>query len=100
MSVVAWRIFWMTHFKRTDPKAPASKVLTKSELRALPLLFKRKPPYPPSRMPTVAQVVVAIARLGGFLARKSDKNPGPTTIWRGWQRLADGAILVSVMNAE
>ena len=100
MSIVAWRIFWMTHFKRTDPSAPATQVLTKTELRALPLLFKKKPPYPPSRMPTVAQVVVAIARLGGFLARKSDKNPGPTAIWRGWQRLADAAIVVGTINGQ
>jgi len=36
---------------------------------------------------TYSSVLVAIARLGGFLARKSDGNPGWLTIWRGWQRL-------------
>jgi hypothetical protein len=30
-----------------------------------------------------------IAQLGGFLGRKSDGEPGITTIWRGWQRLQD-----------
>lgn len=30
-----------------------------------------------------------IARLGGFLARKGDGDPGIITIWRGWQRLTD-----------
>ncbi len=25
--------------------------------------------------------------LGGFLGRKSDKNPGWQTIWQGWLRL-------------
>ena len=99
MSIVAWRIFWITHFKRTDPNAPASHVLTKNELRALPLLFKRKAPYPLDKIPTVAQVVIAIARLGGFLARKNDKNPGPTVIWRGWQRLADGSTLIGALYA-
>ena len=29
----------------------------------------------------------AIARLGGFLARTGDGEPGWQTIWRGWQRL-------------
>lgn len=29
----------------------------------------------------------AVARLGGFLARASDGEPGWQTIWRGWQRL-------------
>ncbi len=32
-------------------------------------------------------VLVAIARLGGFLARKGDGDPGWITIWRGWRRL-------------
>lgn len=31
--------------------------------------------------------LVAVARLGGFLARKQDGLPGWQTIWRGWQRL-------------
>jgi hypothetical protein len=32
-------------------------------------------------------VIIAVARLGGFLARKHDGMPGWQTIWRGWQRL-------------
>jgi hypothetical protein len=33
------------------------------------------------------QVLTAIARLGGFLARKGDGLPGWQIIWRGWHRL-------------
>ncbi len=36
---------------------------------------------------TNQNLLVAIARLGGFLARKHDGMPGWQTIWRGWQRL-------------
>jgi len=32
-------------------------------------------------------VLIAIARMGGFLARRHDGDPGWVTIWRGWQRL-------------
>ena len=32
-------------------------------------------------------VLVATARLGGFLARRRDGMPGWQTIWRGWHRL-------------
>ena len=35
------------------------------------------------------QVIRWIATLGGFLARRSDGDPGVTVIWRGWQRLTD-----------
>lgn len=34
-------------------------------------------------------LLIAIARLGGFLGRRGDGNPGWITIWRGWQRLID-----------
>lgn len=36
---------------------------------------------------TNQNVILATARLGGFLARKGDGMPGWQTIWRGWQRL-------------
>lgn len=99
MSIVAWRIFWMTHLKRVDPKAPATMVLTQNELRTL-VTLDTKNPKPPSLDITVAQAIVAIAKLGGFLARLHDKNPGPTTIWRGWTRLQDAALLGAVIFQE
>jgi len=32
-------------------------------------------------------LLVSIAKMGGFLGRKGDGNPGWLTIWRGWQKL-------------
>jgi hypothetical protein len=36
---------------------------------------------------TNQSLLIAIARLGGFPARKRDGAPGWQTIWRGWHRL-------------
>jgi hypothetical protein len=36
---------------------------------------------------TNRSVLRCIARLGGFIGRKSDGEPGWLTIWRGWQQL-------------
>jgi hypothetical protein len=36
---------------------------------------------------TQGSFLTAVARLGGFIGRKSDGEPGWQTIWRGWQRL-------------
>jgi hypothetical protein len=36
---------------------------------------------------TVAEFYRELAKLGGFLGRKSDGEPGWITIWRGWQKL-------------
>jgi hypothetical protein len=38
---------------------------------------------------TVSQFWKAVARLGGFIGRKCDGNPGWQTLWFGWQRLLD-----------
>lgn len=46
---------------------------------------------------TNKNVLIATARLGGFLARKHDGMPGWQTIWRGWHRLmwmCEGANLI------
>ena len=52
----------------------------------------------PRKTPTVAQVVVWIAKLGGFLGRKSDGTPGVTVFWRGWQRLTDIANTFALVH--
>lgn len=36
---------------------------------------------------TIRRLLISIARLGGFPARKGDGMPGWQTLWRGWQRL-------------
>src|SRR5437667_3023179 len=43
-------------------------------------------------------VLVATARLGGFLARKHDGMPGWQTIWRGWHRLMWMCEGVDILN--
>ena len=47
---------------------------------------------------TNANVIIATARLGGFIGRKSDGMPGWQTIWRGWQRLIWMAEGVETFN--
>ena len=86
-SIVAWRLYWLTHINRQTPQAPCTTVLTEHEWRALYAFIKRTA-VPPPQIPTVGQVVRWIAQLGGFLGRKGDGEPGPTAIWRGWQRLS------------
>ena len=88
MSVIAWRLYWLTMYNRHAPETDCTCVLTDNEWKAL-YCATHKTTILPKKLPTVAQVVVWIAKLGGFLARKSDPEPGVTVIWRGWQRLSD-----------
>ena len=42
---------------------------------------------PPKGGWTNRNLIRAVARVGGFIGRKHDGEPGWQTIWRGWQRL-------------
>ena len=88
LSVIAWRLYWMTLLNRHLLEGDCTQVVTENEWRALYALTHKIRMFP-KKTPTVAQVVLWIAKLGGFLGRKSDGPPGVTVLWRGWQRLMD-----------
>lgn len=86
LCVVAWRVFWLTMTNRATPEAPAEVALTKVEIEILDGLT-RDVKQPEQR--TVADYLVAVAKLGGYLARTKDPPPGNMVIWRGLTRLTD-----------
>lgn len=98
MSVVAWRLFWLTHINRQNPDDPCTAILADHEWKALYTSIYRTTTIP-ERVPTVRQAVRWIAQLGGFLGRKGDGEPGITVIWRGWSRLADLADIYLILHS-
>jgi hypothetical protein len=46
------------------------------------------------------QAVRWIAKLGGFLGRKGDGEPGITAIWRGLQRLYDMTLMCRALRTN
>jgi hypothetical protein len=88
MSIVAWRLFMITLIARTDPATPCSTLLADQEWKVL-FLKANKTKTIPKKPPSIGNVVIWIAKLGGYLARKNDGPPGTITLWRGWKRLAD-----------
>ncbi len=87
-SVVAAWLLHATYLARTTPEAPATVVLDDAAWRVL--LTLRYPRQPlPAQPPTVREALRLIARLGGFLARTGDGEPGVQTVWRGFRRLND-----------
>ncbi len=88
LSIVAWRLYWMTHVNRVSPEKSCAEVLAEHEWKALCCKVK-KTKLPPTEPPTIREAIRWIAGLGGFLGRKGDGEPGITTFWRGWQRLID-----------
>jgi hypothetical protein len=80
--VVAWRILYMTHLTREQPKENPMLVVDEDEWKVLRLHFNAS-----QGSYNLKQTVVWIAQLGGFLARKSDGFPGPKTLGEGLIRL-------------
>ena len=87
-AVVAWRVLYLTMLSRDIPQMPCNVLLETQEWQAL-YCFIHRTKTPPPKPPTLMEATRMIAQLGGFLGRKSDGHPGPTTIWRGLQRLQD-----------
>jgi hypothetical protein len=80
-SVAALRLIDFRERVHLIPEAPAES----SGLSQLELQVLRERTGRPIR--TVAEVALAVGRLGGHLNRKSDGLPGWITLWRGWQLL-------------
>ena len=83
LGIIAILMLQLRNVSRDNPDEPASKTVDE---RALKIISKR------FKMPldiSARQFWHSVARLGGFLARKSDGEPGWQTLWTGWLRLLD-----------
>lgn len=81
-SVVAVRLLALSRLARQAPQAPATQHIKSAELTVLCAVRK----LDRERL-TVHQFWHEVARIGGFLARKSDKDPGWQTLWKGLRTL-------------
>ena len=82
--VVAWRILYLRDLSRRCAEAPGLWFFSEGEWQALSLIFKLSPANSP---PSLAKLTTLVARIGGYLARKSDPPPGAECLWRGMQKL-------------
>jgi hypothetical protein len=80
---MAWRILRLRNLERQRPNDPATEALSPVELEVLTKMAKS----PLDPVPTAAQVLRAVASLGGHLKRNGP--PGWLTLMRGYSRLLD-----------
>lgn len=98
-SIVAWRLLWLTYEVRVNPDASVETVLEEHEWQALYCTIHKTTELPP-QPPSIGQCVRWIAKLGGFLGRKGDGDPGVKTLWRGLQRLNDIAATWQLLRGR
>jgi len=82
--VVAWRVYWLTMAGRETPDISCHQFLSEDEWRVLGAWATGEIIQKP---PTVQQAVRWIGKLGGWVARNKNDNPGTTCMWRGLVRL-------------
>lgn len=83
LTVIAAELLRITYMQRTEPDAPAQKVLSPVKLAVLKATSSEKLP----RVITVAWALKAVARLGGYLEHRRKTPIGIQVLWRGWLEL-------------
>ncbi len=81
LSVVAVRLLQLKAVARSEPDRPAWEVAPRRYVALLQALRGGSSPWGAGRF------FRELAKLGGFLGRKGDGEPGWQTIWRGWEKL-------------
>lgn len=87
--IVAWRVMQLTMLSRAQPEMRCDLVFEEAEWKAVWTIVKRQPP--PTKPPSLAEMVELVAQLGGYQGRKHDGPPGPKSIWIGLRRMRDFA---------
>jgi hypothetical protein len=86
LSVIAVRLLQLKSAARTNPDRLAAKIVPWHWIVML-LAARKRRNKTVERTMTIGEFYRELAKLGGFLGRKSDGEPGWITIWRGWQKL-------------
>lgn len=94
--VVAWRVAHLMRLGRSCPDLDARLFFDPDEIRAAYLLTKT----PRSTQPKLNEVLRLVAHLGGFLARKSDGEPGAETIWKGLTKVHIAAETMRLLRDD
>lgn len=86
---MAWRLLILRHLGRADSPLPVRRCLDREQLRLLRKLLDRRRYRLPTR-PTVREVMLGIAALGGHIANNG--SPGWIVLGRGLTRLLDAEV--------
>ena len=95
ISVIGVRLFQLKLIGRNQPEARAATHVPASWLKCLKLA---RPKMKLTGM-TVYEFYRELAKLGGFLGRKGDGEPGWQTVWRGFQKLQSILDTMKLLHA-
>lgn len=82
LAVVGVRLLQLKLAAKQEPNRPAKECVSPLHVQVLGAYRQTD-----MRGLTVGEFFREVAKLGGFMGRKGDGDPGWQTLWRGWQRL-------------
>lgn len=82
IAVIATKLLAMREYCRLFPTTPVENEIPERWITLVERYLRVK-------LKTVRDFWRALARMGGFIGRKSDGEPGWQTIWKGYKRLQD-----------
>ena len=94
-SISACRLYWLIYIGRTDTEIKANKLFEEFEWKAIYVYFNQPIPI---ESPTIAEVLLMIARLGGHKGTKSSGPPGIKSMWIGYQQFSIAARMYRNMS--
>jgi hypothetical protein len=95
--VIAWRIQYLLMLGRQCPDLPSDIVFSEPEWKVM-FVVKEKPI--PEMPPSLNEIIIMIASIGGYLGRKHDGPPGVQTFWTGLMKLWDYATVYEKMTMK
>ncbi|MHA3770806.1 transposase [Verrucomicrobiota bacterium sgz303538] len=96
VAVIAVRLLGLQLLAAKAPQAPLPAHC--SDPQVLAILEARF--GPPENGWTVSEYLRALAKLGGFLGRKSDGSPGWMTLWRGVRELSSILTVLDLLTPQ
>lgn len=96
--IVAWRTLYVCRLGRSLRDADCEVVFEPAEWKAVYRVVCNEPP--PSEPPTLRKMVRMVARLGGYVDKPRNDDPGPQTVWLGLQRAHDFALCWQMFGPE
>lgn len=103
MAATASRIERLKCLARTEPSLDAAREFTTWEVQAARVLrrrYKARNQPDPSTNPTMAEIVLWIAELGGYTGASSGGPPGAITIRRGLDMISPVAAALEQLEAD
>jgi hypothetical protein len=88
--ILAWRLMYITNMGRQHPDIPCTAIFEDAEWKSVYKITQKT--KIPSTPPTLMEIILMIARLGGYLAGKNRPPPGSKVMWKGMRRMSDFAL--------